>query len=197
MHKMNKNFWGLAIVGLLFSLSLKNFSSAYSQSNPLNVAVANYEKLVKNMPDFNKSEEEFREIINSQQKIQKEEMEALKKMEEEFKAKEKTWSKEERELRKKNIDEKRKALQRKMMEIQIELQDKNNAIMDKMKKNLDEKYIDPIAKKNNIDLILDSESIAKIYNKGLDITEEVLNAIKKDNPNPDNSDKKAGSTAKK
>lgn len=194
---MNKNFWGLTVVGLLFSLSLKNFTSAYSQSSPLKIDTANYEKLVKNMPDFNKSEEEFREIISSQQKIQKEEMEALKKMDEEFKAKEKTWSKEERELRKKNIDDKRKSLQRKLMEIQIELQEKNNAIIDKMKKDLDEKYIDPIAKKNNIDLILDSESIAKIYNKNLDITEEVLSAIKKANPNAGSSAPKAGSIAKK
>lgn len=192
MVKINKNFLLLSSCAIALSLAVRNFSNGDNQSDTTKIVVANYEKLMKNLPEFEDTEKDFRNYITTQQEIQTKKIDALKARKEELKKIEKDLSEEEKKIRTDNIRREERELQESAIKFQGELQEKNAEGMRFLKEKLEKNYIDTYAKNNKIDLILDAEVCEKVYNRKCDITDDILALIKKNSKNSKNN-----STAKK
>lgn len=191
MVKKNKNFLLLSACVAVLSFSIGGLTHGDAQNDCPKTVVANYEKLLQLLPEYKITEQEFRDYLTSQQEIQKKQLDALKQKREDLKKNEKTLSAEELKIRKENLSRDEMDLQRNALDFQRKMEDRNMADVNRLKDILEKNYIDPYAKNNKIDIILNSEGVNKIYNTKFDITDVIAASIKK------NSNKPASTTAKK
>lgn len=192
MVKKNKHLLLFSACAAALSLSIKGFSSHGDvKSECAKIAIADYEKLLQLLPEFSTTEQDFKNYVASQQEIQKKQIDSFKQRVEEFKKNEKNLSPEERKIKQENLSRDELELQRMAVDIQRKIEDRTAEGINRLKEILEKNYVDPYAKDNKIDFILNKECVTKVYNSKYDITEELGTKIKKGN------NKIISSTAKK
>jgi hypothetical protein len=118
MVKKNKHFLLLSACAAFLSLSIKGFSNGNVPTESAKIVVADFEKLMRLLPEFTTTEEDFKNYITSQRELQKKQIEDFKKKVDEFRKVEKTLSPEEKNIRQENLDRDEAELQRGAMELQ-------------------------------------------------------------------------------
>ena len=192
MVKKNKHFLLLSACAALLSLSIKGFSSnGEVPAECVKIAIADYEKLMQMLPEFATTEQDFKNYITSQRELQKKQIEDFQKKIAEYKKIEKTLSPEERKIKEENLGRDEAEIQRMAMDMQRKAEERSADGAERLKTILEKNYVDTYAKNNKIDIILNADSVNKVYNKKFDITEDLAALIKK------NNNKVTSSTAKK
>ena len=191
MVKINKNFLLLSACAIALGLSIKNFSHGNNRVEYAKIAIADYGALMQALPEFETTQKEFQSYVVAQQEIQNKKIESLKQREEDYKKVEAELSEEEKKIRQENLFKEERKLQEEAVKFRGELQEKNDEGMRFLKEKLEKNFIDNYAKNNKIDMIFDSEACQKVYNKKFDVTNDIMDLIKKSNS------KAASSIAKK
>ena len=192
MVKKNKHFLLLSACAALLSLSIKGFSTnGNAPAEYAKIVVADYEKLLQMLPEFATTEQEFSNYLASQQELQRKQIADFQKKLEEYKKNEKNLSPEEKKIKEENLSRDEADLRRTAMDMQRKADERSAKDVNILKDILEKNYVDPYAKNNKIDIVLNSESAIKVYNKKFDITDNLAELIKK------NNNKVSSSTAKK
>ena len=182
MVKKNKHFLLLSACAAFLSLSIKGvYSNGDVPTECAKIVVADFEKLMRLLPEFTTTEEDFKNYITSQRELQKKQIEDFKKKVDEFRKVEKTLPPEEKKIRQENLDRDEAELQRGAMELQRKIEERSADGVERLKEILEKNYVDPYAKNNKIDIVLNYDSVNKVYNKKFDITDDLAASIKKNN----------------